>query len=128
LEIHTINGYSPLPGSSFPVVTYGSHTGAFARITSQTGASFQPTYGPRALTLTTDGVASNHDIATGQILALRVANANTLLETSSIGGSDGTPRGGAPGSRNGEFGNTGRDALTFRRDESRRSRLKDVRD
>jgi hypothetical protein len=49
-------GYSPAPGSSFPVLSYGSRSGIFTGLALPPGVTWQTNYGPTTFTLTAAGL------------------------------------------------------------------------
>ena len=58
LDIVTDPGFAPADGSTFDVVTYGSHTGTFGTVTGTglaNGAHYDVSYGATAVTLTVSG-------------------------------------------------------------------------
>lgn len=64
LKINILDGYSPIPGDTFEIMTCGSRTGVFASISSNTdGITFEPTYTDTGLTLTVSEAATVWEVA-----------------------------------------------------------------
>ncbi len=52
-----LNGFMPAVSNSFPVLTYGSFTGAFTNTELPSGFVWQTNYGPTTFTLTVSGIS-----------------------------------------------------------------------
>jgi hypothetical protein len=64
LRVQALDGFTPLPGQSFDVVTYASHSGSFS-ISNETGLVgliIDPQYAATALTLLMDGLPGDANL------------------------------------------------------------------
>jgi hypothetical protein len=65
LIVSAINGFVPLPGESFRVLTYGSHTGDFTSVTNATafaGLRFNRSYDATGLNLIASGLGGDANL------------------------------------------------------------------
>ncbi len=58
LEVNAANGFTPTVGETFNILTYGSESGSFATLTSDSGLTYTVNYGSTEATITITAVSS----------------------------------------------------------------------